>query len=298
MAAPQSLPPLPPLRIWLYCLLLSATMLALLLPLNLLVGRKTGEALAGEAQRYLSEPPIPGQVRVLGLGSSLLRAATPSAYYQHLQGVAWMRLSKNNSGLGHLQIVLQRLTLAPPGVLVIDTNLLLQSTTLVDELRETLATVPLNAGQAMMAQAGLRPSWSEQLLQRQQEAFSCQTVSQERLQQESALLLSAQKADLSAATVDPELRSTLLKLSQQGVRIVLLSLRRGAQFEHPLAAEKQAWLRRWQIALPPGPAIRYLASPDFNDANLYCDGRHMNEAGARRFAPWWRHQLEQMGQGN
>lgn len=288
----------PPLRIWLYSLLLTAVVLALLLPLRQLVERKTGKALAGGAQRYLSRPPVPGQVRVLGLGSSLLRAATPAANFQSLHGVEWLRLTKSYTGFGYLELVLQSIAHNPPDVLVIDTNLLLPSETVVEDLRDTLAEVPRNVGDVLMAQAGVGTAWSERVLQQQEDRFPCITLPPDRRRRQRAILVPAQKVELSGAAVDTVPGDTLLQLSRQGVRIVLLDLRRDAQFEHDLGGEKQRWLQRWQSVLPPGPTIRYLASPDFNDPDLYCDGRHMNDAGALRFASWWRQQLEQMSMGN
>lgn len=290
----------PPLRIWLYGLLLAGTVLALLIPLHQLVERKTGEALAGGVQQFLSAPHLRGQrdIRVLALGSSLLRAATPSVNYQSLHGVQWLRLAKSHVGFGHLGIVLESISKQPPDVLVVDTNLLLPSETLVDDLRDTLASVHKNAGYALMEQAGRGASWSERVLQQAQGPYACAPVSADRQSQQRAILIPQQKAELARAAVDPAVSSTLLRLSRQGVRIVLLELRRSAQFQHDLARDKQRWLQRWQRVLPPGPTIGYLTSPDFNDASLYCDGRHMNDAGARRLAPWWRHQLEQMGKEN
>lgn len=290
----------PPLRIWLYGLLLAVAVMALLIPLRQLVERKTGEALAGEVQQYLSAPRPRGQghVRVLALGSSLLRAATPSVNYQSLHGVEWLRLTKSYVGFGYLGNVLESIDKQPPDVLVIDTNLLLPTETLVDDLRDTLALAPINAGYALMEQAGWGAPWSKRVLQQQEAPYVCAPLAADRLYQQRTILIPQQRAELAKAAVDPAVSGTLLRLSRQGVRIVLLDLRRSTQFEHDLNGDRQRWLQRWQSVLPPGGTIGYLTSPDFNDASLYCDGRHMNEAGARRFARWWRHQLEQMGKEN
>jgi hypothetical protein len=290
----------PPLRIWLYGLLLAVAVMALLIPLRQMVERKTGEALAGEVQQYLSAPRPRGQghVRVLALGSSLLRAATPSVNYQSLHGVEWLRLTKSYVGFGYLGNVLDSIDKQPPDVLVIDTNLLLPTETLVDDLRDTLALAPIHAGYALMEQAGWGAPWSKRVLQQQEAPYVCAPLAADRLYQQRTMLIPQQRAELAKAAVDPAVSGTLLRLSRQGVRIVLLDLRRSTQFEHDLNGDRQRWLQRWQSVLPPGGTIGYLTSPDFNDASLYCDGRHMNEAGARRFARWWRHQLEQMGKEN
>lgn len=287
-------PQLPPLRVWLYGLFFAAAVLALLMPLRQLVEKKTGETLAVDVQQFLSAPRAQGDVRVLGLGSSLLRAATPAANYQHLQGPRWRRLTKSYVGLGHLDVVLQSIVQQPPDVLVIDTNLLLPSDTLMEDLRDTLADAPKNAVYAVMARMGRGAPWSEQVLQQQDAPFRCVAVAPERLQQQRAILVPLQQAELSRAAVDTVLAGKLSRLSQKGVRIVFLDLRRSQQFEQDLLVEKQRWLQRWQRVLPPGPTIRYLSSPDFHQPDLYCDGRHLSSAGALRFAPWWRYQLEQM----
>ena len=289
----------PPLRVWLYGAILAASVLASLVPLRLKFGRDMGVIAAAYTQRFLIAPSHQDSARVVGLGSSLLWAATPPAAYESLEGVHWMRLTKSGGGIGYLRAVFDVFDKTPPSVLVIDANLLLPSTPafVVEEMRYAFTQAVSNVLYPVMERIGIPHPLSQKVLSDQRRPFGCEPVQAEALKKQTARWIREQNAFYANAAVDPEIRDRLMHLAQRGVRIVVLELRRSAPLDQGSATEKQRWLERWQAVLPPGPSVSYLISPVIQDAAMYCDGRHMNALGASRFTPWWTAQLQQMAKG-
>lgn len=290
----------PPLRVWLYGAILAASVLASLVPLRLMFGRDMGAVAAAYTQRFLTAPSHQDSARVVGLGSSLLWAATPPTAYESLEGVHWMRLTKSGGGIGYLRTLFDVFDQTPPSVLVIDANLLLPATPafVIEEMRYAFTQAAGNLLYPVMERLGIPHPLSQTVLSDQRRPFVCEPVQAEALQKQMGQLIREHNAMFANAMVDPEIRDRLLRLAQRGVRIVVLELRRSAPVDQGSATERQRWLERWQAVLPPGPSFSYIVSPVIEDAAMYCDGRHMNASGASRFTPWWTAQLQQMAKGN
>ena len=284
-----------PLRVWLYVAVLAGTAIAVLGLHTRSAVREDGVAAASEARRFLDHRDDRHSVRVLALGSSLLWAATPPDRYAAVPGVAWMRLTKSGGGIGHLQAVLDILDSHPPEVLVIDTNLLMAPSlsSVMDDMRVSSAAMMSDLTAPLMQHVGLYHP-AAQRLSDQESAFPCTELAPGVIGKQLAALAAQQNAAPDVPAIDTALQARLTSLAQRGVRIVLLDVQRSTRFQLVLDATRQLWLQRWKATLPPGPPMRYLASPEIDDQRLYCDGRHMNAAGARRFEPWWTEQLQQL----
>ena len=278
-----------PLRIWLYSVVLVAAVMAVAALYYRSARQEAGAAAAGQVQHFLADHPDRPGVRVVALGSSLLWAATPPGQYEKLEGMDWLRITKSGSSMGYLHAVLDVLDRHPPGILVIDTNLLLPTNPdlILEEMRHTFASM-LKAPVATAT--GIR-------LNDQVTMFPCEVQTPAAIRKQLAGLVALQNAAQGHPDIDTALQARLLQLSRRGVHIVVLEIRRSSQFEQALMHERQSWLQRWRAAMPPGPRVSYLASPDYPEPDLYCDGRHMNAAGARRFESWWTTQLQSMAKG-
>lgn len=289
----------PPLRVCVYTAILALCMAALLIPVRLSAMRETSDVLAARTQKFLTLAPRQELVRVLALGTSLLWAATPPALNPPLPDIAVMRLTKGDLSLGPLRAVIDSLEHTPPEVLVLEANLLYppNADTIMQEARHSLAKIVTDTVSVPMEYIGLAGLVVPPLLIDQTVPFACKSLRPAALHQQMTKLITQQNSLLADAGVDASLRDSLLRLTRRGVHIVVLELRRSDALEMHIAVEKQRWLERWHSALPPGPSVSYLTSPVFQDA-LYCDGRHMNDAGARRFAPWWTAQLQQLARGH
>ncbi|AQR68016.1 hypothetical protein BZG29_06340 [Janthinobacterium sp. LM6] len=290
----------PPLRIWLYSAVLMASVLALLALLRWAPWRAPDYAIANHTRQFLAAPPSGGKVRVLGLGSSLLWAATPPALVPiALPGIDWMRMTKPGPGIGYLEPSLDIIDRNPPDILVIDENILLpdQDNVIMDQLRQDFILESKGLAFRLAGDVRLAPPQAYAALVDQREAFACATVPADIRRRETLKNAANIQLVFNNPAVNPQLIRRLQRLAQRGVRIVLLELRRAEWVEQIIAPEKQRWLSRLRQALPPGPNIHYLTSPHYAQQDLHCDGSHMNAAGARLFAPWWATQLQQLRDG-
>lgn len=289
----------PPLRVWVYTAILALCMAALLIPARLSVMRETSDVLVAHTQNFLALQARLKRVRVLALGTSLLWAATPPALTPPMPDIAVMRLIKGDLSTGPLRSVIDSLEHTPPEVLVIEANLLYSPNvdTIMQEARHSLAKIVTDTVSVPMEYIGFAGLVAPPLLIGQTVPFACIPLRPAALHQQMTKLITQQNTLLANAGVDASLRDSLLRLTRRGVHIVVLEIRRSDALEMHIAVEKQRWLERWHSALPPGPSVSYLTSPVFQDA-LYCDGRHMNDAGARRFVPWWTAQLQQLAKGH
>lgn len=287
----------PPLRVWLYSALL---VMGVMIPLALQrwsPWREPDHAIADHTRQFLDAPSTDGKLRVLGLGSSLLWAATPPAQAQvALPGIDWMRLTKPGTGMGYLLPSLDIIDRHPPDILVIDENLLLpdQDNVIMDELRQNFILASKGLTFQLTENVQLAPPQAYVALLDQREPFECATFPAHTQRRETLKNAANLQLVFNNATINRQLTEHLQRLAQRGVRIVLLELRRSELVEQATATEKQRWLSRLQQALPPGRHIRYLSSPIYVQQNLHCDGSHLNAAGARLFAPWWQTQLQQL----
>jgi hypothetical protein len=290
----------PPLRVWLYSALVAAGIIALIALRHWSPWREPDHAIADHTRQFLDARPTDGRLRVLGLGSSLLWAAMPSAPSQVVPpGIDWMRMTKPGPGMGYLEPSLDIIDRNPPDVLVIEANLLLpdQNDRAMQELRQDFILASKALAYQLTGNAQLARPLVYAALVDQRETFACTTApvhTRRRAVLKNAAIL---QPIFNNASVNLQLTDRLQRLAQRGVRIVLLELRRAELLEQVIAPEKQRWLLRLRQALPPGNHIRYLSSPMYPQQDLHCDGSHLNAAGARLFAPWWQAQLQQLRDG-
>jgi hypothetical protein len=251
------------------------------------------ESMATFTRKLLAAPRRQGDLRVLGLGTSLLWAAMPPGQLDRppmAPWLNWMRLTKSGLGLGALAPALAEIERAPPDVVVIETGLLF-----TDDGSSVTDRIRLEARQ--MLKAALLQTQMQLQLAEQSKVFSCAAG--------ITILNAARRIAYADAAhrvyaqdgPDPVLAATLLRLARRGVRIIVLDVPRSAELEQILAADKARWYARLHQALPPGPMLRYQAAPSYQDASLYCDGAHLNGAGSRRFGPWWLAQLVALREG-
>ena len=248
------------------------------------------------ASAYGDETPI----RVLGLGSSLLWAATPPATMDEialLPGISWMRMTKPGTGLGALQASLMPIESKPPNVLVIEENLLFADSTATDQLRDDLSLLMRNAAYKVTAQARFAPQRAYVELADQKEPLPYEEFPQDQKKQLVLKNANNLQTIFSHGAINLALTDRLRRLSQRGIRIIILELRRSDSVEQVIAPQKKRWQEQFRQAHPPGPLVNYIASPHFSQQDLYFDGSHMNAAGARLFAPWWAAQLQQLRDG-
>ncbi|MGK5053747.1 hypothetical protein [Janthinobacterium sp. RB2P8] len=290
----------PPLRIWLYSALLAVSVVALLALQRHApwLEPKPEPVITKHTQRFLAsayggEMPI----RVLGLGSSLLWAATPPSTMNEialLPGISWMRMTKPGKGLGALQASLMPIENKPPNVLVIEENLLFADSTVEDQLRDDLSLLMRNVAYKVTEQAHFAPQRAYVELADQKEPLPYEEFPQEIKKQLVLKNANNLQTIFSHGTINLALTDLLQRLSQRGIHIIVLELRRSELVEQVIAPQKKRWQEQLRLALPPGPQVSYLASPQLSPQELYFDGSHMNAAGARLFAPWWQAQLQQL----
>ncbi|WP_332860802.1 hypothetical protein [Janthinobacterium svalbardensis] len=288
----------PPLRIWLYSALL---VMGVMVPLALQrwsPWRGPDHAIADHTRQFLATPLSDGKVRVLGLGSSLLWAATPPVLTQvAMPGIDWMRMTKPGAGIGYLEPSLEIIEHNPPDVLIIEANLLLpdQNDTTMDELRQDFMLATKTMIYRIIGNAGLVvPPQAYVALVDQREPAQCNGTPSYMRRHEALNNAANLQTMFDNTAVNLQLTKQLQRLAQRGVRIVVLELRRSELVEQFIAPQKQEWLSRLRQALPPSHHIYYLTSPTYAQQDLYCDGSHLNAAGARLFAPWWAAQLQQL----
>ena len=289
----------PPLRVWLYSALLATSITALVTLQYWSPWRKPDHAVADHTREFL-DAPADGKVRVLGLGSSLLWAATPPGLTPAaLPGIDWMRLTKPGTGVGYLEPSLDLIDRHPPDVLIVEENILLQDpdNVIMDQLRQNFISASKGLVFQLTGNARLAPPQAYVALVDQRESFACATVPSHIRRREMLKNAAAIQLIFNDAIVNLQLTERLQRLAQRDVHIVLLELRRAELVEQMIAPEKHRWLLQLRQALPPGSHIRYLRSPIYAQQDLHCDGSHMNAAGARLFSPWWQAQLQQLRDG-
>lgn len=208
-------------------------------------------------------------------------------------------MTKPATGIGYLRPSLEVIDHFPPDVLVIDENLLVlaQDSAAMEAMRMDFYLATKKLAYRLIGQQWLAPELQYPALLDQRASFQCEEIAPMLLSREVAQRNADIKRWFHLAPVDRELTQWLQRLSLHGVRIVLLEMRRSELVEQVIAPEKKDWQMRLRQALPAGPNIHYLASPAFTQANLHCDGRHMNLHGVRLFAPWWAAQLQQLRDG-
>lgn len=291
----------PPLRIWLYSTLLVTGMIATLALQHWAPWQEPDHAIADHTRQFLEAPPTDGTLRILGLGSSLLWAATPPVPAQAaLPGIDWMRMTKPGAGLGYLEPSLEIIHRNPPDILIIEANLLLpdQDDATMDKLRQDfMLAVKTRAYQIIGNEEIVTPPQAYVPLVDQGEPAQCNVLQSYMQRHEELRNVANLKTIFNNAAVNLQLTDWLQRLAQRGIHIVLLELRRSEPVEQAIAPEKQRWLLRLRQALPQGQHIHYLTSPAYAQQALYCDGSHMNAAGAHLFAPWWAAQLQQLRDG-
>lgn len=286
----------PPLRVILSGLALAVGFIVLLALYRHLPGDRRDNTVAGQAQRFLGAPADAGKLRVIALGSSLLWAGTPqlvSLQRAAMPDIDWLRMTKGGAGLGSLQASLEVIERHRPDMLVLDENMLLPDSgnRLMDPLREEAWHVAKKT--VAFLSAGKLASTVATYWERndQEREFSC-VSNLVRLTEEQKRTHAVELQDLyRSAALDTRLIARLARLARSGVRIVLLDIRRSEAVEHQTAQQKQQWRRHLQTVLS-GNNIAYLTFPAYPQQTLYCDGSHLNAAGARLFGPWLHAQLQ------
>lgn len=287
----------PPLRIFLYSMAMVVGIVTLLALYRNLPGDRRDNTIAGQTQRFLGAPHDPEKVRVIALGSSLLWAATPQAtsvQEKSMPEIAWMRMTKTGTGLGHLRASLEMIERYRPDVLVLEENMLLPDSghTLMDTLRQEAGHFVKKTFSLLSASQFSSPIPAYWERNDQERNFYCNsTVTRLTPAQMDVHVIELQKMYLDAA-LDPSLITWLARLSQSGVHIVLLDIRRSSAIEQATAQQKQQWRAHLETALAPTENIHYLSSPTYPLQAMYCDGSHLSVAGARLFAPWLQTQLQ------
>lgn len=284
----------PPLQVWGYSVALAAGTVGLFAWLTWIPADVQGNAVAMYTRQFLDEQAH--NVRVIGIGSSLLWAATPPAIQPKLKGLAWMRLTKPGPGLGYLQASVDLMEQHPPDILVIEQNLLLPDVDNMGmtQLRQELALRIIDGASKLVGRSDGTPAQAYLPLVDQRESFQCK-LAPSHLRSKKTLEL---QTLFTSGTVDRPLSSKLLRMAASGVHIILLEIRRSTSLEQGITQQKLRWQQHLRQILPPGPHITYLVSPDVMRENMFCDGSHMNEAGARVFSAWWQAQLPQLTTGH
>lgn len=249
-----------------------------------------GGFIATHARQFLTAPRKPGEVRTLALGSSLLWAAMPATLEVPLgqSQLNWMRMIKSGTGLGYLDASVHEIELAPPDVLVIETNLLLENVTneYLDQLRQDLKFITektvFTVAPWLLQRAPIHYEIMEQTREFPYSLFIKYNSDAEILKRAAVL-----KLVYNNTKVGKELPSMLSKLAQRGVHVVILDLSRSFPIETAVANEKQHWLSRLRKILPSGNNITYITAPSHLESTLYCDGGHLSAAGKKLFLPWW-----------
>lgn len=244
---------------------------------------------AGLTSAALAQVP-PGDVRVIGLGTSLLRSATPLSERLDDAGrqLSWARITKSNWGPGYLGGSLAVIEKARPEVLVIEKNLLMadQEGSEASVMRPDLMHVlrQLTPG----GEHGPDPVLAVRARRAQHLPCPAAKVSTDELAQRRGELARAYNQAPDATFVAP-----LLRLAEGGAHVMILDIPRSPAIEDATAADKQRWFARVRQLLPPGPNLSYHTGPLYADANLYCDASHLTLAGAKQFQQWWWQELRQ-----
>lgn len=286
----------PPLRVVVAGVAVAVGFIALLALYRTLPGDRRDNTVAGQTLHFLGAPADAGKLRVIALGSSLLWAATPQpANLQRasMPDIEWLRMTKGGGGLGPLQSSLEVMERHRPDVLIIEENMFLPDTgnAIMDPLREETwhfakkTAAFLSAGKLT---SSIATDWERNDQERHFSCVSNLVKLTEEQKRRHAVTLQGMYRD---ATFDTTLIDRLARLARGGVRIVVLDIRRSSAMELQTAQQKQQWRTHLKTLLA-GDNILYLASPAYSQQTLYCDGSHLNAAGARLFAPWLHTQLQ------
>lgn len=286
----------PPLRVVVAGVAVAVGFIALLALYRTLPGDRRDNTVAGQTQHFLGAPADAGKLRVIALGSSLLWAATPQpANLQRasMPDIEWLRMTKGGAGLGHLQASLEMIERYRPEVLVIDENMLLPDTgSMMDPLREEAWHFAKKAVAFLSAGKRTSPTPTYWEHNDQDLPFSCPSALVKLTEAQKRMHAVELQDVYRHAVFDSTLIARLAGLARSGVRVVLLDLRRSSSMEQETMQQKHQWRKHLETLLAPGNNIHYLASPTYRQQDLYCDGSHLNAAGARLFAPWLHTQLQ------
>jgi len=284
-----------PLRIWLYSVALVAAVVAVFALMLWSSSRRPDNPIALKTQQFFDTTATKGNLRVIGLGSSLLWAASPPTQ-PAIPGIDWARMIKPGMGMGKLHTSLDVIERNLPDVLVIEENLLLPETNnfSTDEVRQYLANTIMELAYKATGYAWLAYPPAHLPLADQRLAFDCRAPLPDAQQQYMLEHASELQTYFESHVIDLTLSSRLDQLSRRGVHIVLLDIGRSNQTEQMIASDKHRWQQQLHQILPPGPHLSYLSSANLLQQDMYCDGSHMNADGARVFGAWWNAQLQQL----
>lgn len=235
---------------------------------------------------------IPGEVRVLGMGSSLLRAAAPAAWTLSSDASApmrWRRITKGSLGLGHLGAAFALVERTPPDILVIEKNLLMD--VVAQAPMFTMRKDASHRWRKWLSTLDRRFDPTRPLRNDQVSNTPCvdqaQPVATALLADEQPLRLAYQHSP------DRAFAAALLRLAGRGVHVMIVDIPRSSAVEGITEQDKQRWLARLRQLLPPGPQVSYHTAPSYSQPALYCDARHLNGSGALLFQAWWWNELRQ-----
>jgi hypothetical protein len=286
--------PAPALPVWIAAAALAAAVIgaALLRHDGAAYDLVRQQAIAAFAAQALAAPRRPGELRVLGLGTSLLWAATPPGQFDPQRRhprLHWMRLVKSGMGMGELTQSLAPIEHAPPDILVIEKGLLFVEE---DKSRNRQAQIDVKR----MLKGALFEAQDPGPLAAQLAGLPCEQQQTELDAARSRAHAIAVRRGYAQPGPDPALVALLRRLSLRGVRIMVLDVPRQAQLEQASAADKARWVARLRQALPPGRKLSYHSAPSHPHSALYCEGSHLNAAGSRLFGAWWLAELAAVAQ--
>lgn len=237
---------------------------------------------------------IPGEVRVLGMGSSLLRAAAPAAWTLNSDPSApmrWRRITKGGLGLSPLGSAFALVERTPPDILVIEKNLLMQ---VVDA--DPMYAMRLVAAYRLLQLLSLADARFDPARKIRADQLSNAACLNQPQASAAELLIGEQQMRLAYQHgPDPVLAAALLRLAGRGVHVMIVDIQRARAIEASTAQDKQRWSARLRQLLPPGPQLSYHTGPSFAQPELYCDARHLNGRGAQLFQAWWWTELRETG---
>lgn len=290
--------PAPPLSVWVGGAALAALAIGFAFVRhyqNLAQGADAQRITAAFARTVLRAPRQPGEIRVLGLGTSLLWAASPPEPFdpQRLHPrLNWMRLTKSGAGLGILAGSLAEIEQAPPTILVIEKGLLFVAEG--DSINDSVKFEVKHAVKHVLFTLAGVDSQSRSLqieaqlpLAEQRMALPCTRDSRPLRPAEREAHAQVMRHAYAEVAPNQVLTRRLLALARRGVHVAIVDIPRSAELERETAGAKQAWYARLRQALQPGPTLSYHHAPSFAGQTLYCDGAHLNAAGSRLFGAWW-----------
>jgi hypothetical protein len=285
MRADAGRPAAPPLTVWLAAAALAIAAVLALLALPYSPEQAVAGLLSSRTREVLAAPK--SGVRVIGMGSSLLQAATPASAAGALD---WARITKSNLGLGELAPSVALVEAAPPDVLVIEKNLLI--TPPDGDAMNKLRINAVYGFKKLLSNADARFDPLLPIRAEQTGDAPCgdrrQRMSEKQRAQHDRSLRQAYGQDPA-----PVLAAALLRLAGRGVQVMIVDIQRSAEIEQALAQDKQRWFARLRQMLPPGPHLSYHTGPSYSQESLYCDAMHLNAAGSRLFQAWWWNELKQ-----